>query len=117
MLSPDSGRVLVSCSPTDMRKGIESLARIVEIEFGLDPFASATYVFVSRTADKLKMLRWDVNGFWLFYKKLARGTFRWSFRSEGLVLEVDPRQLTWLVDGLSTEQPHAHKPVSERVFY
>jgi transposase len=97
-----------------MRKGIESLARIVEVEFGLDPFASATYVFVSRTADKLKMLRWDVNGFWLYYKKLARGTFRWSFRSGSLVLEVDCRQLAWLLDGLSTEQPEAHRPIGQR---
>jgi transposase len=100
-----------------MRKGIESLSRIVELEFGLDPFGEATYVFISRTADKLKMLRWDVNGFWLYYKKLARGTFRWSFHSEELILEVDPRQLTWLVDGLSTEQPQAHRPVSERAMF
>lgn len=113
MLRPDTGKVLVSLSPTDMRKGIESLARVVECEFGLDPFASATYVFISRSADKLKMLRWDVNGFWLYYKKLARGTFRWTFRDGELYLEVDPRQLNWLVDGLATEQPQAHKPVTQ----
>lgn len=115
MLSAGAGRVIVSTSPTDMRKGIESLMRVVECDFGLDPFGKATYVFVSRTADKLKMLKWDVNGFWLYYKKLARGTFRWTFHTDTLVLEVDARQLGWLLDGLATEQPQAHKPVTQRI--
>ena len=114
MLRPDSGHILISCAPCDMRKGIESLARMVECTFGLDPFAEATYVFVSRKADKLKMLQWDTSGFWRYYKKLAKGTFRWTFRSDQLTLEVDPRQLNWLVDGLSTEQPQAHSPVIQR---
>jgi len=98
-----------------MRRGIESLARIVECELGHDPFAEATYVFVSRRADKIKMLRWDTNGFWLYYKKLSRGTFRWSFRNEEMLLEVDARQLSWLVEGLSIEQPQAHRPVTQRL--
>lgn len=115
MLTAASGHVLVSCVPCDMRRGIESLTHIVECEFGCDPFAEATYVFISRRADKMKMLRWDINGFWLWYKKLARGTFRWAFRDEGVLLEVDPRQLAWLVDGLAVEQPQAHRPVAERI--
>lgn len=110
-----SGKVFISCTPCDMRRGIESLAHIVECEFGFDPFAEATYVFISRTADKMKMLRWDTDGFWLWYKKLSRGTFRWTFRADALLLEVDPRQLRWLQDGLAIEQPLAHRPVSQRV--
>ena len=98
-----------------MRRGIEGLARIVECEFGHDPFAKATYVFVSRRADKIKMLRWDVSGFWLHYKKLSRGAFRWSFRDEEMLLEVDARQLSWLIDGLSLDQPQAHRPVTQRL--
>lgn len=115
MLTAASGHVLVSCTPCDMRRGIESLTHIVECEFGCDPFAEATYVFISRSADKMKMLRWDVNGFWLWYKKLSCGTFRWSFCDDGMLLEVDPRQLAWLVDGLAIKQPHAHEPVSKRI--
>jgi len=115
MLNAASAHVLVSCTPCDMRRGIEGLARIVECDLGHDPFASATYVFVSRRADKIKMLKWDINGFWLYYKKLARGTFRWRFKDEEMFLEVDSRQLNWLIDGLSLDQPLAHRPVKERL--
>jgi transposase len=100
-----------------MRKGIESLARIVERELGYDPFAEATYVFVSRRADKIKMLRWDMNGFWLYYKKLSRGTFRWVFKAESVLFEVNLRQLSWLLDGLALEQPDAHRPVAARLLF
>ena len=114
-MSAPSQHVLVSCTPCDMRRGIESLARIVECDLGHDPFAPATYVFVSRRADKIKMLKWDVNGFWLYYKKLSKGTFRWAFRNEEMLLEVDFRQLNWLIDGLSLEQPLAHRPILQRL--
>jgi transposase len=100
-----------------MRKGIESLASIVELEFGMDPFAQATYVFVSRRADKIKLLKWDINGFWLYYKKLSRGLFRWVFDDDYMLLEVDPRQLGWLIDGLSVDQPQAHRKVNQRIMF
>ena len=116
MLGAMSGRVFVSCAPTDMRRGIEGLARIIELEYKDDPFAeSSTWAFINRRADKIKLLRWDENGFWLYYKKLARGTFRWRFRDDECVLSLDPRQLSWLLDGLSHEQPQASKPVTQRV--
>jgi len=117
MLNAASAHVFVSATPCDMRRGIESLARIVERDLGYDPFAEATYVFVSRRADKIKMLRWDINGFWLYYKKLSKGTFRWAFRNEEMLLEVDSRQLSWLIDGLAIEQPQAHRPITQRLMF
>ena len=115
MLSAPARRVLVSCTPCDMRRGIEGLARMVECELGHDPFAEATYVFVSRRGDKARMLRWGLNGLWPCYKKLARGTFRRAFKGEAMLPGVGPRQLGWLLDGLALDQPLAHRPVTQRV--
>jgi IS66 Orf2 like protein. len=56
------------------------------------------------------LLFWDHNGFWLLYRRLERGTFQWPGDNEG-VLTVSPRQLRWLLDGLTLEQRKAHPPV------
>jgi hypothetical protein len=49
------------------------------------------------------------------YRKLSRGVFRWKFYENKPVLEVSERQFRWLLDGLSMEQPSAHKPVKQRI--
>lgn len=100
-----------------MRCGIERLALSVETLFGLDPFAEAAYVFINKNADKMKILLWDTNGFWLMYKKLSKGVFRWHHTNKQTVLQIDSRQLRWLAEGLSIEQKSAHKPVLQRQIY
>ena len=104
-------RVYLACGPTDMRKSIDGLAALVQQAYELDPFQNAWYVFCNRDRDKLKMLRWDHNGFWLYYRRLERGRFRWPRRSEEAVQLVSRRQLQWLLDGLNIEQRKAHPEV------
>lgn len=117
MLTDLGSKVFVSCVPCDMRRGIESLAVVVEAVFGYDPFADCAYVFINKAADKMKILKWDTNGFWLMYKKLSTGVFRWQHTGEDTVLQIDRRQLIWLCEGLSIEQPHAHKQVTQRLLF
>jgi|SRR5579871_82731 len=62
------------------------------------------------SGDKLKILFWEHNGFWLYYRRLERGRFRWPASSDAPLL-VTRRQLQWLLDGLSIEEKRAHKPV------
>ena len=69
----------------------------------------------NRNRDKIKILHWDHNGFWLYYRRLERGTFRWPARCAEQTLAIDRRQLGWLLDGLSLEQRQAHRPVTERI--
>jgi transposase len=38
---------------------------------GLDPFAPALYAFSNRRRDRIKILGWGGNGFWLLMKYLA----------------------------------------------
>jgi len=98
-----------------MRKSIDGLAAIVQTQFQMDPFANCLYVFCNRRCDKCKILYWSNNGWWLYYRKLSKGTFRWKFDDNRTVLEVSQRQFSWLMDGLPMEQPQAHKAVSQRI--
>lgn len=103
-------RILLACGATDLRKSIDGLAALVQESLGVSPFSPTLFVFCNRDRDKLKMLYWDHNGFWLFYRRLERGTFQWPQSSEA-TMALSTRQLRWLLDGLSLSQRQAHLPV------
>jgi transposase len=105
-------RVYLACGSTDLRKSIDGLAALVQEGFQLDPF-SALFVFCNRKRDKLKILHWDHNGFWLYYRRLEQGTFQWP--KTGMPIQVRKRELHWLLDGLSLEQQQAHPVVTARI--
>jgi hypothetical protein len=135
MLS-DSGpeHVYLACGATDLRKSIDGLAALVQQAFDLDPFSDAWFVFCNRDRDKLKLLRWDPcplrrevayhNGFWLYYRRLEKGRFKWpgaSNKTDGIAgvsplatQVISRRQLSWLLDGLNLEQRRAHPAVQAR---
>jgi transposase len=107
-------RVYLACGPTDMRKSIDGLAAIVQVRFQLDPFSCNWFAFCNRDRDKLKILRWDNNGFWLYYRRLEKGRFKWPAANQSVspnLCLVSRRQLQWLLDGLKLEQKAAHPPV------
>ncbi|MCL6481794.1 MAG: IS66 family insertion sequence element accessory protein TnpB [Firmicutes bacterium] len=105
------GRVYLACGATDMRKSVDGLAALVQEQFQLDPFSPCLFVFCNRQRDKLKILQWDHNGFWVHYRRLERGRFQWPSDDAGGTIVVSRRQLRWLLDGLSIFQRQAHPRV------
>jgi len=70
MLSwPPTVRIFLCAAATDMRKGFDSLAALVESSLALDPMTGHLFVFRSRRGDRLKVLWWDRDGYCLWYKK------------------------------------------------
>jgi transposase len=59
-----------------MRKSINGLMTLVKSSFELDPFSDALFVFCNRARNRIKILEWDCDGFWLYFKRLERGRFR-----------------------------------------
>lgn len=108
--------VYLACGATDLRKSIDGLSALVTYSFGLDLFSHSLFVFCNQSRDKIKILWWDTNGFWLYYRRLERGRFRWpAHAEEACTRQVSRRQLQWLLDGLSLEQRQAHKPLTARI--
>jgi len=102
-----STKVYLVLGPTDMRKAINGLSSLVAGQLGLDPLSGCLFVFCNRSRDILKVLYWDRNGFCLWNKRLERGRFRWP-DTEGEVLELGVRELSWLVSGLGVVQRLKH---------
>ena len=94
-----------------MRCGIDKLASIVQGKFQLDPCANAIFLFGGRRNDRVKALYWDEDGFLLLYKRLESGKFQWP-KDTAQLRELSLSQFTWLMDGLSVDQPKAHKPLT-----
>lgn len=109
------GQVYLACGPTDLRKSIDGLAALVKEAFELDPFSPSLFVFCNRQRDKLKILYWDHNVFWLYYRRLERGRFQWPMDNGGTTQVISRRELGWLLDGLSLNQPKAHPEVRARL--
>ena len=69
-------KVYIACGYTDIRKGIDGLAAMVQQEFELDPFTNALFLFCGRWRDRIKGLYWEDDGFILLYKRLERGVYQ-----------------------------------------
>lgn len=103
-------QVWLAPGATDMRKSIDGLAGIASYVLKQNPMSQHLFVFCSKDQTRIKVLYWDRNGFWLFYKRLEKGHFRWPVAS-GVALSISRRQLAWLLEGLTIEQKQAHRPV------
>ncbi len=105
-------RVYLAPGVTDMRKSIDGLALIVSEVLTLDPFSESLFVFCNRGQNKLKILHWQTNGFWLYYRRLERGRFHWPRQGHAeQAITLTRRELAWLLDGLPIEQKKAHQPL------
>ena len=97
---PSSVKIYLATEPGDMRSGIDSLVGLVR-RAGGDPFSGHLFVFVSRRKDRTKILTWQRGGFVLWYKRLERGQFaKPRLLSTGTTAEIDPGQLSMLLDGV-----------------
>ena len=105
---PAGTRVYVAVGPTDMRKAINGLVALVETEMEQSALSGHLFVFCNRARTIVKALYWDHNGFCLWQKRLEADRFRWP-QSEEEVMEIEPRQLLWLVSGLEVEQAGTHR--------
>jgi transposase len=102
-------RVYLAVGATDMRKQIDGLAALVEDVLEADPLSSHLFVFCNGARDKIKILFWHNNGFWLWYRRVEKQRFWWPKAGERAPLELSMRELGWLIEGLDPSRVEAHK--------
>ena len=101
---------------TDLRRGIDGLAEVVQGKLELDPYNTALFLFCGRRRDRIKGLLWEGDGFLLLYKRLDNGCFRWP-RNETEAKLLTEQEIRWLFEGHELEQPKAIKPGVKGVLY
>ena len=94
-------RIYLCTSPTDMRKGFDSLAALVRESLGYDPLSKHLFLFAGRDRDRIKILYWDTDGFAIWYKRLEEGTFRLPTpKKAGASVELKASELAMLLAGI-----------------
>jgi transposase len=99
-------RILVCTEPQDMRRSFDRLAQVARDILGEEPLESgALYVFVSKSATRVKVLWWDKNGYCLLYKRLHHALFRLPRDAPkvGAAMQIDERALAELLRGVEKE--------------
>jgi len=104
MLSFGGKPVYLCCGYTDMRKSINGLMTLVKSSFSLDPFSDALFVFCNRNRDRIKILEWDTDGFWLYFKRLERGKFRWPMVGGEKTMVLTNEELACLIGSAKLEK-------------
>ena len=82
----------IACGYTDMRKQIDGLVAVVELQFKQKLDETSIFLFCGRRADRIKALYWSGDGYILLYKRLSNGRFQWP-RSEAELRLLDPQHI------------------------
>ena len=101
---PAGTRIWLAAGATDMRRGFDGLAALVQTQLLADPFSGQLFVFRGRRGDRLKVLWWDGDGMCMFAKRLERGHFVWPQTRDGTVA-LSPAQLSMLLEGIDWRRP------------
>lgn len=113
MLSlPSSIRIFVARDAVDFRKAHDGLLAVIRDAFGDDPFDGSLFVFLNRGRNRVKLLQWDRDGFWLHYKRLEQGTFKLDVKTDASRCEISRAQLSMLIEGIDLQKRKIRQPLS-----
>ncbi len=101
---PPNVRVWLAAGVTDMRKGFDGLAVLVQQHLGQDPFSGQLFAFRGRRGDLVKILSWDGQGLCLYAKRMEKGRFVWPQAKDGAV-SLTAAQLSMLLEGIDWRMP------------
>ncbi len=97
-------KVWLACGATDMRKGFDGLAVLVQQVLEQSPHCGALFAFRGKRGDLVKLLWYDGQGMCLFSKRMDRGRFVWPMTKTGSVA-LTGAQLSMLLEGIDWRRP------------
>jgi transposase len=96
-------RIILKTGKTDLRYGIEKLASLIRLEYGLEPLEEGTlFLFCGNKKDRIKALIYEGDGYVLLTKKKTRGSFQWPSNAYE-AREMSRENYTKLMEGYTVE--------------
>jgi len=77
-------------------------------------FYGCVVCVLQQEPEQAKILEWDGDGFWLYFKRLERGCFRWPTEGDCATMLLDVNELSCLIDSARLEKKLSRKEVLER---
>ncbi|MBL0123720.1 MAG: IS66 family insertion sequence element accessory protein TnpB [Betaproteobacteria bacterium] len=101
---PTSTRIWLAAGVTDLRRGMDGLAALVQSALADNPFSGHVFIFRGKRGDLVKLLWWSGDGMNLYAKRLERGRFIWPQATSGSVC-LSAAQLSMLLEGIDWRRP------------
>ena len=99
--------------PTDMRKSFNGLSGLVITRLHRNPTSGEVFLFVNKRRDMIKLLRFEGNGFILYYKRLEEGTLELpQFDEQSTTCTMTWTQLVMMIEGISMKKIFQRKRFS-----
>jgi transposase len=113
---PPTIRIWLSAQPADLRKSFDSLATLVREGLRGDPLSGDIFVFRNKSADRIKLLAWEEDGYAIWYKRLEKGSFHFpAVTDENPHVEIRAADLIMLLAGVDLSSvkrsKRYHRPV------
>ena len=109
-------KIILAVGRSDLRKGIDGLAAMVRLKYGLDPLEKDTlFLFCGIRRDRIKGLLWTGDRFILLYIRLADGCFQWPGTTQE-ARNITTEEFKRLMDGFSIDSsvgPKRTAPVKD----
>lgn len=99
----------------DMRKSINGLSILVDQQFQMDVLDRSLFIFTNKARNRIKILYYESNGFWLFMKRLEHGKFKIQEDKTTHVRSINDRQLHWLLEGFEIEEKYMENSTINRL--
>ena len=102
-------QIYIASQYVDMRKSIDGLMLIVHTEFEMNVLDHSLFLFTNKARNRIKILYYEHNGFWLFIKRIEQGKFKIFEDSSTHTKCISSTQLNWLLEGFDYNQNFQEK--------
>ena len=110
----DKCRYMLYRFDTDMRKSFHGLAAIVRYQMQCDVLNGDIYIFISKHRNAIKLLRFEPDGFAIYYKRLEKGTYEMPAhdnKTEAII--VSDNELIFILKGVALKGVKYRKRYSQ----
>ena len=98
-------KILVAVTPVDFRKRIDGLVALCETQLRQNPGSGVLFVFINRARTMIRILCYEVNGYWLATKRLSKGRYTGWPKGKNLICDISASELNKLLKRMVAIQP------------
>ena len=97
-------------SPTNLRKGFDSLCGIITSELQMNALSGSVYIFINKKHSQVKLLLWEGDGFSIYHKRLEKGTYELPATNDNINnISISNEALQHILQGVSLKSVRKRK--------
>lgn len=95
----EHSKILLAPIPVDFRKQIDGLVSLCRNYLKQEPNSGSLFVFVNKSKTMIRILGYELNGYWLATKRLSKGKYSSWPKSSCLIHPLQACELVNIIKG------------------